>query len=127
MLRNHPLLEPLLKMEKPLTIAFKHSRDRDPGPPGNDAGNILRIHLFFQHLPVLLDFRKLRRGGCNFFLQVRHDAVPKLRDAREIPLTFLPFRFRLRFVHLPLHFPDRLDELLFDLPVCAQGCPLFAA
>ena len=53
-LADHPLVEALLHVDQLLDLALHQPRDRDPGPLGDDLGDVLLGHLLGQHRAALV-------------------------------------------------------------------------
>ena len=79
-LADHALLEALLHRDQLLDLALHHARDGHAGPLADDLGDVFLVHLFLEHLLVLLELgeaaRPVPRARC-----CRSGIVPCLSSA----------------------------------------------
>ena len=76
-LADDALLEPLGHVHQLLDLAFQHAGDRDAGPLGDDAGDVLFADFLLQQGGVLHGF-ELLLGGLDFLFDFREPAVAEL-------------------------------------------------
>ena len=69
-LADHAVLQPLRHLHQLLDLAFHHAGDRNAGPLGHDAGDIVFVDLLLEQR-VLLDGFELLLGGLNVLLDLR--------------------------------------------------------
>src|ERR1019366_5660952 len=100
-LAHHAVLEALGHLHQLLDFALHHTGDRDAGPLGDDAGDILLVDLLFEQRVFLDGFHQLL-GRQNVLLDLREAAVAQLRGLFPIAgaagfLFFLAQRVLLFF------------------------------
>ena len=84
-LADDPLMELLVQMERFIPLAFRQLRHRDPGPAGNDPGDLILGHAFVNQAQILILY--LFFLFPQFLFHLRKFSVLQLR--RFIQVIFL--------------------------------------
>ena len=108
-LSDHPLVQLVFQMQKLGPLPLCQSRYRDPGPAGDDPGDLVIRHCFMDQ-PVFILLRSLL-FHLQHVLQLRKFAVLQLRSLFQIVVL-------LCFLDLFIHILDLLTDLLFP----GSGC-----
>ncbi len=125
-LADHALVQHLFEAHELRELAFHQPRDRDPGPLGDDLGDVLLVDLFLQHRAVALELAESRGHGLELALDHGNVAVAQLGRALEITVTLGPFRVEARLLEAFLAGLNRRDRIFLGLPVHDHAVAVFA-
>ena len=118
-LADHAVFEALGHLHQLLDFAFHHAGDRDAGPLGDDAGDIVFADLFFEQ-GVLLDGFEFLLGGLDILLDLREAAVAELRGLFPIAGAAGLLFFLAQLLLLFLELADAADGGLFAVPALLE-------
>ena len=100
-LADHARPEALLHVHEFLVFAFLQAADRDAGPRGNDAGDVLVGDLLLEDRAVLLQFRQTCPWRLpSSFVSLRQVAIGDLRGAGQVADALGPFGLALERLDL---------------------------
>ena len=115
-LADDALVEALLHVDQLLGLALEQARDRNPGPAGDDLGDVVLVDLFLDHG---LD---LGRGALlELALELRQLAVADLRDPLEVAVPLGALGLHAQLVDLALDLADAVERLLLARPARAEA------
>ena len=110
-LADHPVVQALLHVDQLLDLALHQAADRDPGPFGDDLGDVLLGHLVGEHRAaagVQLGEPRLLLG--DLLLELGDVAVAQLRRPLEVGLALGLLGLAPGLLELRLGLLDRLDR-----------------
>src|SRR6267143_394939 len=115
-----------LELEQPLLVRLEHLGDGNAGPFGDDLGDVLRVHLFLQVLPFLLDLGEPLLELLDLLLDLRKPPVADLGRLLQIAAARRQLGFGAQLLELGLLRPDLLDRVLLRLPLRLHRVRLLA-
>ncbi len=116
-LPDHPPLELRFEPREPLALRFEHFRDGDPGPLGDDLGDVFGVDFLFQVLALLLDLGEalLRLGDLP--LERGDPAVADLGGLLQVAAARGLLRLGAKLLHLCFLRLEPRDRVLLRLPL----------
>src|SRR5712691_7412713 len=108
----------LLELEQPRLLRLEHLGDRNARPLGHDIGDVLRVHLFLQVLPLLLDLCQPLLELLDLLFDGGKPPIADLRRFLEIAAARRQLGLRTQLLELGLLRLDLLDRVLLRLPLC---------
>src|SRR5438093_2704112 len=119
-LPHDPLLQPLFHVQNLLQLPLDEPLYRDPAPPRDHLGDVLRVHLLLQDLEILLERGEVGAQLLELFLEAGDRSVADFRDAAQIPLALRPLFLNLQVFDPFLRLPDLSDQVALLLPMRAE-------
>src|SRR6266540_3777559 len=109
-LADDALVQALLHVDQLLGLALEQPRDGDPGPAGDDLGDVVLVDLLLHHgrLDLL--------AAVELLLELRQLAVADLGHALKVALALGSLRLHLQLVDPPGDLLDPLERRLLLLP-----------
>jgi hypothetical protein len=101
-------------------LAFKHARDRNAGPLGDDFCDIFFGHFAAQQRRGGLAFLEMLFGGLEVLFELYQSAVANLGRPLQITGALSVLLLVAQMLLLFLEGLDLIDDVLLGLPAVAQ-------
>src|SRR5207244_3315294 len=116
LLADDPLTQALFHVDELLRLALEQPVDRDPGPAGDDRGDVVLVHLLLHHR--VLGVRAVALRELAF--ERRQLAMTDLRSAVEVSGTLGAFVFHPELIDPLRDLLDAVERFLLLRPAGLQ-------